>query len=107
MQKHHNVLQYRTSFCSDQKDFELNCQNLSPESELFTIYRDNSLSEKCPISGIYAIQSSRFDRRFQSFPQKCEDKNSAILECSDHSMLKLNFGKCINIPSKNTLFKIK
>ncbi|RNA21621.1 hypothetical protein BpHYR1_038337 [Brachionus plicatilis] len=100
MQKHLNVLQYRTSYCSEHSDFELNCQNLSPESELFTIYRDNSQAEKCPIDGMYAIQSSQNENRlFQSFPKKCEDKDSVIMQCSDQSMLKIHFGKCANMPN--------
>ena len=57
MQKHLNVLQYRASmkysikklfpfyfssnlgYCTEQSDFYSNCINLSPESELVTIYR--------------------------------------------------------------------
>ncbi|CAF0712059.1 unnamed protein product [Brachionus calyciflorus] len=102
MQKHSNVLQYRASYCSDQNDFNSNCQNLSPESELITIYRDNSQAEKCPLNGLYVLQNSENndDRSYRSYSNsRCTDKDSMIMECSDQSMLKLQFGKCINMPS--------
>jgi hypothetical protein len=95
MQKHSNVLQYRASYCTDQADFSLNCQNLSPESELNTIYRDDSLAEKCPLGGLYVLANNNNN--------KCLDNNnnqeSMIMECSDQSMLKLQFGKCTNMPT--------
>jgi hypothetical protein len=118
MQKHSNVLQYRASYCSEQNDFYSNCQNLSPESELITIYRDNPISEKCPLSGLYVLshpstnsQNSNDnindDRVYRSsannMNSRCLEthhKESMIMECSDHSMLKLQFGRCTQIPSK-------
>jgi hypothetical protein len=116
MQKHSNVLQYRASYCSEQSDFYSNCQNLSPESELITTYRDNPVSEKCPLSGLYVLQppsssssntnnlnnDDRSYRSSNSMNSKCLEnhyKESMIMECSDHSMLKLQFGKCTNMPS--------
>lgn len=42
--------------------------------------------------------------RSSSFASNCDDttsnKNSMIMECSDHTMLKLQFGKCTSVPSK-------
>ena len=114
MQKHANVLQYRASYCSEQSDFYTNCENLSPESELVTIYRDSAVSEKCPLNGMYIVAnaegaqlSDNEDRSYRSkefVNTKCVDKNpnknSMIMECSDQSMLKLQFGKCTNMPSR-------
>lgn len=101
MQKHSNVLQYRTSYCSEKRDFEFNCQNLTPESELFTIYRDNSLSENCQLNGLYTIHNSHNEKtNIQNFPKRCDDRDSSIMECSDQSILKLHFGKCVNMPGK-------
>lgn len=105
MQKHLNVLQYRTSYCSEKRDFEFNCQNLSPDSELLTIYRDNSLSEKCPLNGLYTIHNFQEENTLiENFPKRCDDRDSFIMECSDQSMLKLHFGKCINTHGKIELF---
>jgi hypothetical protein len=118
MQKHSNVLQYRASYCSEQSDFYTNCQNLSPESELITTYRDNPVSEKCPLSGLYVLQppsssssnTNNDDRSYRSsnnMNSKCLEnhyKESMIMECSDHSMLKLQFGKCTNMPSMISIF---
>ena len=141
MQKHPNVLQYRASklnwilfffyfiklkfqllklgYCTEQSDFYTNCQNLSPESELITIYRESAVSEKCPLGGLYVLtqpnqnnqqnSNQNDDRSYRSssynINNKCQEKNqeSMIMECSDQSMLKLQFGKCTNMPS-NFLF---
>lgn len=97
MQKHPNVLQYRASYCTEQSDFYSNCQNLSPESELNTIYRDDSASEKCPLSGLYFLKQPNHD-----INNKCADsanKESMLMECSDQSMLKFQFGICTNMPT--------
>lgn len=105
MQKHTNVLQYRASYCTEQSDFYSNCQNLSPESELVTIYRDDSQAEKCPLGGLYVLthpmNSIESDDRISQRSSQCTDnQESMIMECSDQSMLKLQFGKCTNMPSK-------
>jgi len=122
IQKHPNVLQYRATYCSDQNDFYANCANLSPESELITVYRESSSGEKCPLNGLYvmnaaaAVQvksgdglsssgssSNSFDRAYRSSGKCAEDgereKESMIMECSDQSMLKLQFGKCSSLPT--------
>ncbi len=111
MQKHVNVLQYRASYCTDQSDFNANCENLSPESELITVYRDNPISERCPLNGLYVLNKPNGDvindddrsyRSSNGHAEKCVDskqQQSMIMECSDHSMLKLQFGKCTNMPS--------
>ena len=110
MQKHPNVLQYRASYCNEQSDFYSNCQNLSPESELNTIYRDDSVAEKCPLGGLYVLTQPNHDnedeRTVRSSNKCVENPNqeSMIMECSDQSMLKLQFGKCTNMPSKFFLF---
>lgn len=123
MQKHSNVLQYRASYCSEQSDFYSNCQNLSPESELITTYRDNPVSEKCPLSGLYVLQPpsssssnsqvnlNNDERSYRSsnMNSKCLEnhyKESMIMECSDQSMLKLQFGKCTNMPSMFPVSKL-
>lgn len=110
------MFRFFLGYCTEQSDFYTNCQNLSPESELITIYRDNSLSEKCPLSGLYVLsqsnvnnhaQNSNDDRSYRSSSgyssnNKCVDstnQGSMIMECSDQSMLKLQFGKCMNMPS--------
>lgn len=81
-----------------------------------TIYRDNSISEKCPLNGLYVLtqsasnsnnQQQNDDRTYRSsnfnnLNNKCVDttnQESMIMECSDQSMLKLQFGKCTNMPS--------
>ena len=117
MQKHYNVLQYRASYCMDQSDFYTNCNNLTPESELITIYRHESAPEKCPLSGLYVMSKpikrlpqTEFadDRSYRNtfnsvLSDKCSEsssyKDSKIMQCSDDSMLKLDFGKCTNIQS--------
>jgi len=116
MQKHVNVLQYRASYCTDQSDFNANCENLSPESELITIYRDNPISERCPLNGLYVLNKASEDvmrdddrsyRSSNDHTEKCVDskqQQSMIMECSDHSMLKLQFGKCTNMPSNLLAF---
>jgi len=120
MQKHSNVLQYRASYCTEDPDFYANCNNLTPESELVTIYRHNSVPEKCPLGGLYVMSKSSqtntnpdtrsyrntnaFDTYEKNDNKECtesnKNKNSMIMECSDNSMMKLQFGKCANIPSK-------
>ena len=50
--------------------------------------------------------SQNDDRSYKS-NNNCLDsqyKESMIMECSDQSMLKLQFGKCTNMPSKSYLF---
>ena len=115
MQKHTNVLQYRASFCTESSDFYMNCNNLTPESELMTIYRHDSVPEKCPLGGLYVMSKppqleiqtsdsrSYRDTFNPSAGSDCKDTSdktdSKIMECSDDSMLKLQFGKCTNMPS--------
>lgn len=116
MQKHHNVLQYRASYCTEHSDFYTNCNNLTPESELMTIYRHDPTPEKCPLSGLYAMSDSikpdssrESDRSYRNTfssaftSNECSgsasNKDSKIMQCSDDSMLKLQFGKCTNIPT--------
>lgn len=109
------------AYCSDQSDFYANCQNLSPESELITVYRENTGGEKCPLSGLYVASKlastkqqidqqsfSSFDRTYRS--SKCNEEEgngknseSMIMECSDQSMLKLQFGKCSSLSSMTAL----
>ena len=111
MQKHTNVLQYRASYCTEQSDFYSNCQNLSPESELITIYRDDSQAEKCPLGGLYVLSqpmnSIDSNERIQRSSQCKDEQDSMIMECSDQSMLKLQFGKCTNMPSKYFIYKLR
>ena len=98
-------------YCTEQSDFHSNCQNLSPESELVTIYRDSAPTEKCPLAGLYMIQSGQqpialaqqsglADDELVFKSSKCNAHESSIMQCSDPSMLKLQFGKCSSTPRK-------
>ncbi len=127
MQKHSNVLQYRASYCTEDPDFYTNCNNLTPESELVTIYRHESVPEKCPLGGLYVMSASgqkshETDTRSYrntnvlnpyetSENKECtesnKNRNSMIMECSDDSMIKLQFGKCTNIPSKKSFYSFE
>ena len=91
------------------------------------MYRESSSGEKCPLNGLYvmnaaaAVQvksgdglsssgssSNSFDRAYRSSGKCAEDgereKESMIMECSDQSMLKLQFGKCSSLPSNYSTF---
>ena len=37
--------------------------------------------------------------------ENSSNKNSMIMECSDHTMLKLQFGKCTSVPSNTIILK--
>jgi len=80
-----------------------------------TIYRHDSVPEKCPLGGLYVMSKppqleiqtsdsrSYRDTFNPSAGSDCKDTpdktDSKIMECSDDSMLKLQFGKCTNMPS--------
>ena len=119
-------ISFLQGYCTEQSDFYSNCQNLSPESELITIYRDSALAERCPLGGLYVmapqhispaapVSGSGDDTAYRSSSgeslysssggSRCTDKSkqeSMIMECSDQSMLKLQFSKCTNMPSEFT-----
>jgi hypothetical protein len=68
-----------------------------------TIYRESSAGDKCPLGGLY-VQVPRSDEA--SSGSKCKEatktgknKDTMIMQCSDPSMLKLQFGKCSPLPS--------
>ena len=106
-------------YCSEQADFQSNCENLSPESELVTIYRESTLGEKCPLGGLYVQvpshqptnNNNNNNNNNDEQNAKCKDskkssgksKDSMIMQCSDPSMLKLQFGKCSTLPSRHFL----
>ncbi len=88
---------------------------------MLTIYRHDAVSEKCPLGGLYVLTNGvgstgnqenvqTDDRNYRNAAgtgtnSKCSSSDgnvkddSMIMECSDSSMLKLQFGKCTNMPS--------
>lgn len=85
IQKHSNVLQYRSTYCGDSNDFDLNCDLLTPESELLTIYRDTKIYETCALNGIYKEKDDQ-----------CNESSSYLMQCTQKTSLKLEFNKCMN-----------
>lgn len=112
IQRHYNVLQYRETDCYDDiSDFDKLCNLLAPDFPLYTMIRAEAVAEKCPLQDKYTVLSefsdkepylnaNAYEKSIRKLPEtnnKCLKRieSNVISECSDRTMLRLDFQECV------------
>jgi len=92
--KHHNVLQYKESYCETYfSTFSSLCDTISGDSPMYSMFRREAHTEKCPFKGPFTFSYSKGGSGLNtcSFPQSYLDS------CMDHHRLQLDFQACIDV----------
>lgn len=92
-------------------NFDELCNLLAPDLPLYTMIREDAVAEKCPLTDTYQvlhsnsnsgshITSNAFKKSLRILPEtnnRCltHTESNILTECSDNTMLRLDFQKCV------------
>lgn len=94
--RHPNLLQYRESECNDADELSsvTLCPNMiAPDAPLYTLYRNNSKSQLCPIQAPFLLTNLIKDGI------KCPQSSSSssyISECANDHQFRLHLSPCLS-----------
>jgi hypothetical protein len=92
--KHHNVLQYKESYCETYFDtFQSLCENIAGDSPMYSMFRRSAEPERCPFRGPFTFSYSKGGSGLNT----CASPRSYLDSCTDHHRLQLSFQACIDV----------
>ncbi|CAF1173254.1 unnamed protein product [Didymodactylos carnosus] len=86
VQRHRNLLQYRESECNE--DTSSSTCSFTPDADLYTLHRNDSKPEPCPISPSYSLTYTKHGHA-------CNKSGSILAECANENQFRLHFA-CLN-----------
>ncbi|XP_049807210.1 uncharacterized protein LOC126249589 [Schistocerca nitens] len=89
-EKHHNVLQYKETFCHTQEALSSLCSLITGDALLYSMFRVDATAEACPFRGPFTFT---YNRGYG----ECRTPVSSIDSCTDDSRLLLRYQACPDI----------
>jgi len=98
--KHHNVLQYKESYCETYFDtFESLCENIAGDSPMYSMFRREAEPVRCPFKGPFSFSYSKGGSGLNT----CSYPRSYLDSCTDHHRLQLDFQACTDVQGSESV----
>ncbi|XP_023240911.1 uncharacterized protein LOC111639296 isoform X1 [Centruroides sculpturatus] len=89
-EKHHNVLQYRETYCDEYRTLKQACSRLNVDAHLYSMFRVNASAVPCPLHGPFIFTYSRGHG-------ECKHPISTIDTCTDDTHILFRFQACADV----------
>ena len=98
--KHHNVLQYKESYCETYFDtFESLCENIAGDSPMYSMFRREGEPVRCPFKGPFSFSYSKGG----SGLNMCSYPRSYLDSCTSHHRLQVDFQACTDVQGSESV----
>ncbi|KAF4516759.1 hypothetical protein B566_EDAN004598 [Ephemera danica] len=89
-EKHHNVLQYKETFCVPRGPLEQLCGEITGDATLFSMFRSDAAPVACPFKGPFSFTYNRGSG-------ECARPPSRIDSCAEDSRLRMRYQACADV----------
>jgi len=98
--KHHNVLQYKESYCETYfQTFDSLCENIAGDAPMYSMFRRSAEPVRCPFKGPFSFSYTKGGSGINT----CSDPKSYLDSCTENTRLQLNFQACIDVPGSESV----